>query len=227
MSIKAKRFLILFFVIFCLVLPFLLPSNEGLGLKVFISILVGLSIIFFILNIKKIKITKKEKTFNSSSNFEEMKAIFVPLFAFLLIIFGLALIANWSAGEFKPKQTKVVETPKKAPAVKKQVQYATLSWEKPAGVRGGNPSLRSYSAKTVVHKISNDLMEFTVIYKYDGESYKSRFTWDKSKKYGEWSQNSPYDYGKWFLLPTNNSRVFIGKISDKSGIFIPLKLELS
>jgi hypothetical protein len=170
---------------------------------------------------------KKEKTFISSSNFEEMRAIFVPLFAFLLIIFGLALIANWSAGDFKPKQTKVVETPKKAPTVKKQVQYATLSWEKPAGVRGGNPYLRSYSTKAVVHKISNDLMEFTVVYKYNGESYKSRFMWDKSKKYGEWSQNSPYDYGEWFLLPTNNPRVFVGKISDQSGIFIPLRLELS
>ena len=240
MKLWTKTFFILISFFFIVSLPFLSKGSETFkgGLN-FLLLVLAIGLILFIIFVSSnIKIIRKEresvprkKLFTSSFNFGELGAIFVPILFFLLIIFGLAVIAKWSSGGFdkKPHRVveRVVETPKKAPAIKRQVQYATLSWVKPAGVRGGNPYLRRLSSKVVVHKISDDLMEFTVIYKYNGELYKSRFMWDKSKKYGEWSQNSPYDYGEWFLLPTNNPRIFVGKISDKSGIFIPLRLELS
>lgn len=235
MKLLTKTFFVLLSFFFIASLPFLSKGGGAFkGSLNFLLLVLVIGLVLFIIFISSnIKIMKKEKVivtrkkFFNSSRIKELEAIFVPVLFFLLIIFGLAGIAKWSSGGFDKKPQKIVETPKKAHAVKKQVQYATLSWEKPTGVHGGNPSLRSFSTKAVVHKINKDLMEFTVIYEYNGESQKSHFKWDKKEKFGEWSQIAPYDGGKWFLLPTNNSKIFVGKMSDKSGIFIPLKLELS
>jgi len=104
-------------------------------------------------------------------------------------------------------------------------QQGIISWRKPRGVVGGDPRLRSFSSTAIVHRNNARFMDFTVRFLKDGEVYESRFNWNKNEQYGTWNQDYPQDGGYWYLDQKTPS-LFVGGVSDSSGIFIPMRLEL-
>ena len=114
------------------------------------------------------------------------------------------------------------------PEVSAPVQQWILTWEKPDGVAGGNPKLRSFSTNAVVQRDDSEVMEFTAEYQFEGKVEMTRFHWDKNKEFGWWSQEYPKPgghSGKWNLPNKDDEGGFEGEISDQTDVPILLRLE--
>ena len=193
-----------------------------MGKIVFFSILF-LAIIASIVYLKSNSNTQKEKMMGGKKDREtekekgEVKSHLSNdskiLTAIGIMVLFLAGVYIWS-GWYSTKHAPLVKT------AYVQQQQGILSWEKPEGVVGRNPKLRNLSVIVVINRNDSEIMEFT--------SPKARFQWNKREKYGRWYQNDQSDEGLWRLLPSKeDENVFVGEESDRSCIFIPLKLELS
>lgn len=111
------------------------------------------------------------------------------------------------------------------PVIVENTSSGTMFWRKPANVMGDDPGLRTYSMK--VFNVRNDaaVMSFTGMFKYNGVDCQANFYWDKRNEYGTWSQINPKGSGQFrFEQAKENSKAFVGEISNEGDGFIPAEL---
>jgi hypothetical protein len=101
-----------------------------------------------------------------------------------------------------------------------------LFWEKPPDVSGGNSKLRTFNSEVRILENNTRRFVFIQYYKWEGKTEEAHFFWDKTKTYGDWSQNNPPDKGKWWLKPDPGSkdRYHGGQSDSRSTKFIPMWL---
>lgn len=107
---------------------------------------------------------------------------------------------------------------------------AVFSWEKRPEQHGLNPEIRkSLPQETVIMKNDDRVLIFYVYYHHKGIKEVSIFEGEKAsgKIKGTWSQVYPLDGGEWHLYPDPvDDRLFTGEYSDRSGDWIPIKLQI-
>lgn len=103
-----------------------------------------------------------------------------------------------------------------------------ITWSKTAAASHiGNHGLQSFQTEVVVNRNDSEYMSLTATFFYGGKTQTTHYRWNKREKYGKWHQESPRGGGLWYLHPYNgDNQVFVGEVSDESGVFIPLRLEL-
>lgn len=132
-----------------------------------------------------------------------------------LIILGLAWVGS---RQESAAVNNVAKTTTEQPSGSVQ-QTGRLTWTKPPGYEGKDSSERSLSLDTVVVRNDAEVMALTT-----GPAH---FLWNKHEKQGKWYQDNSNATGKWYLLPTDNPKVFKGKVSDNEGNFVVLRLEIN
>ena len=154
-----------------------------------------------------------------------MITVFVVL---LLILAGFLWVSKvyWGSRAYDRtcgQKTAKAETANIAPRTVEQT--AIVSWEKSQRARGGNFRLKSFSASAVVQRNDERFMEFTSSYQWNNELHQTHFLWDKTKKYGDWYQDSPQNSDKWYLSPVSEKH-YEGKEYDSRGESARLVLDI-
>ena len=132
------------------------------------------------------------------------------LLGFGLIGLLLFQVFTWSYNEvYKP--------------IKPVAKHYVLKWQKGPADPGRNPDYRSTENSDPIlvdiQENSKGYFRFVAHYKYHDQPKVAQFFWDKSLRYGTWSQDESgesKDGGQWYLYP--DSKVpdrFIGGQTDK------------
>ncbi len=91
------------------------------------------------------------------------------------------------------------------PGPQKELKWE-LFWIKPPYVSGLNPKMRTLEPNEVSILTNNvAVFAFTLFYKHEGKRKEAHFFWDKTKRYGVWSQTDPKGEGLWWLAPEPGS----------------------
>lgn len=79
-----------------------------------------------------------------------------------------------------------------------------LTWTKPPGFRGKDPSVRSGTYTVKMLRDDELAMEFIQYFSHQGSTQTAKFVWDKKDTRGIWYQEKPLNSGTWYLLPEKN-----------------------
>jgi hypothetical protein len=149
----------------------------------------------------------------------------------IIVILLIVVLVLWIIWWFRPPVVSVANTtaPTATVAIPKPVETKwQLCWTKGPDIKGLNPEMRVIASN--VGNVINDGKTFSFVqYYYVGfERREASFFWDKTKKYGEWSQTKPPGNGIWWLAPDpyGSTNSYHGQVLDRltDNEFIPMWL---